>query len=112
MDAGDLFRKRATDLVQTSANAALAESARKFAEKVVERTPYDEGDAQAGWGFDAVPESADFFAGQTVSLVNREPYIRKLEEGSSDQAPKGMLAVTAEEFPDIVKDAARGQGGK
>lgn len=112
MGAGDLFRKRATDLMREASNETLAKAARTLEENVVDRTPELSGKAKHGWEFDKAPESVDFFGGETATLRNREPHIRKLERGSSDQAPRGMLAVSAAEFPGVVKDAARRRGGK
>ena len=63
--------------------------------RVVERTPVKTGQAREGW------EKTD------SGIFNTLPYIEKLEEGSSDQAPNGMLRITLEEsqeiFDEIVK---------
>lgn len=38
-------------------------------------------------------------------LANNLPYAMALENGHSDQAPKGMVGLTALEFPQIVRQA-------
>lgn len=43
--------------------------------------------------------------GQTVFIINNLPYAVPLENGSSQQAPNGMLAITVAEWDGIVKDA-------
>ena len=49
-----------------------------------------------------VSASAGFEVGDTIYLANNLPYIRKLEEGSSQQAPAGMVALSVQEFSAIV----------
>jgi hypothetical protein len=61
----------------------------------------------------ATAASAGFKAGDTIYLTNNLPYIRKLEEGGypdgpktvggfSTQAPAGMVALTVQEFAQVV----------
>jgi hypothetical protein len=61
----------------------------------------------------ATAASAGFRAGDTIYLTNNLPYIRKLEEGGypdgpktvggfSTQAPAGMVALTVQEFAQVV----------
>lgn len=45
-------------------------------------------------------------AGTVFYLTNTLPYIMRLEEGSSKQAPAGMVATTLLEFPGVVQTAA------
>lgn len=40
-------------------------------------------------------------------LVNNLPYAKRLEEGWSTQAPKGMVKLAVLEFQDIVREAAQ-----
>ena len=62
----------------------------------------------------ATAASAGFDAGDTIFLTNNLPYIMKLEEGGypdgpktvngfSRQAPAGMVALTVQEFAQVVK---------
>jgi hypothetical protein len=50
----------------------------------------------------ATAASAGFKAGDTIYLTNNLPYIRRLEEGYSQQAPAGMVALTVQEFAQVV----------
>ena len=43
-----------------------------------------------------------FNAGETIFFANNLPYARRLEEGYSQQAPAGMVALTVQEFQSIV----------
>lgn len=42
-----------------------------------------------------------------IFLLNNLPYIERLEDGSSSQAPSGMVKITLEEYPYIVEDAVK-----
>ena len=46
-------------------------------------------------------------AGVKVLMVNNVPYSVELELGSSQQAPHGVVRVTAEEFAQAARNAAR-----
>ena len=97
---------------------------------VVKKTPVDTGRARANWVISVeVPSSAPplpdgkTFSGQeatafankelvelskikpfsNVFISNNMPYIEVLEDGSSDQAPEGMLAVTLTEVERDIK---------
>lgn len=96
--------------------------------RLVERTPVDEGTARANWKAElgsyststtkdkdpsgtstpaeiaAVAEGVK--AGDVVFVTNSLPYIGQLEHGSSKQAPRGMVSVTAREFQAIAREAA------
>ena len=43
-------------------------------------------------------------AGDRISLVNNLPYSEVLENGSSTQAPAGMVGLTVQEFDRIVRE--------
>jgi hypothetical protein len=45
-------------------------------------------------------------AGKIIFLTNTLPYILRLEEGYSKQAPIGMVYTTLREFPQVVESAA------
>ena len=63
----------------------------------------DATDTQAGPTFRKVVSATEGFdVGDTIYLANNLPYIRRLEEGSSQQAPQGMVALTVQEFSAIV----------
>ena len=74
-------------------------------------TPIDEGTARNNWitsldaaRFDIVDAEEqvpqDFRLGQTIYIQNNLPYINKLNEGHSDQAPNGF-------FEQAVRDTER-----
>jgi hypothetical protein len=42
-------------------------------------------------------------AGDTIYFANNLPYARRLEDGYSQQAPAGMVALTIQEFQSIVR---------
>ena len=50
----------------------------------------------------AAAAAAGVKAGDIIYLANNLPYAMRLEEGYSDQAPGGMVALTAQEFKSIV----------
>lgn len=93
---------------------------------VVLATPVDTGRARGGWnvginnvnleetkqdksGRDTISENeqtiqtADF--GDSVFISNNVDYITYLEDGSSDQAPNGMVAKTVRRFPQFVRES-------
>lgn len=57
---------------------------------------------------DAYRLSMTIKIGDTISFVNNLPYNIRLEYGYSDQAPGGMVRLTAAQWPLIVKDVVRG----
>lgn len=93
---------------------------------VITRTPVDTGRARANWNAQIGSEDGstsdsrtasqaqaqarraadNFKPGTVLFLTNGLPYIRKLEYGSSKQAPSGMVRITAEEFASAVRRAA------
>lgn len=89
---------------------------------IIIKTPVDEGRARGNWQASigkpktgeidregesgAMSEAASIAQtvqiGQVFYLSNNLPYIQPLEEGSSTQAPAGMLAVTVANFEKTV----------
>jgi hypothetical protein len=53
----------------------------------------------------AIPEEA---AGKVYYLMNNVDYAVAIEEGHSRQAPQGLVALTAIEFPQMVAQAVQG----
>jgi hypothetical protein len=98
--------------------------------RVVRRTPVDTGRLRGNWQIDinktpsgtkeTVDPSGSAFTrevtgkskrldiGDTAVMVNNLPYAKPIEEGSSTQAPRGMVAVTRMEFRRIVERIAKG----
>jgi len=50
---------------------------------------------------------ARFTLADTIHLSNNLPYIQRLENGWSQQAPAGMVAVTVNEFERVIESEAR-----
>ena len=95
---------------------------------VINDTPVDTGRARANWqpAVNRVADTAlsatdasgaatiakvvdtlkELRPGDTFTLVNNVPYILALEDGSSKQAPQGMLKRNLERFPGVVRAAA------
>lgn len=93
--------------------------------RVIMRTPVDEGRARANWqvAINSIPSGtldlndkegsatinaadaamAGLRAGDTIYLANNLPYIQKLEDGSSKQAPAGMVGLAVQDFQDIAR---------
>lgn len=105
--------------------------------RLMRKTPVDTGRARANWraGVGAPERDIDedldasdiqvvaktqeaeiessFGAGRRGFVTNALPYIPPLEDGSSDQAPQGMIKVTAQELEGVkervVAKLRRGQ---
>lgn len=105
--------------------------------RLIRRTPVDTGRARGNWnvGVNQIDRSvadenmdpsgrtsiqvgqatilADFKAGDVGYVTNGLPYIPALEDGSSQQAPEGMVKVTAAEVRPLVgkilAEVARGE---
>lgn len=91
--------------------------------EVVERTPVDTGRAKGNWfaqvnGYSSATDEtagandsgylqviSGFAMGDFITLTNNLPYAMRLEYGWSDQAPGGMVRLTAQRWQPIV-DAA------
>lgn len=93
--------------------------------RVILRTPVDTGRARGNWqvSIGSVPNgtldindkdgsatvskataaSVGLRAGDVIYLVNNLPYINRLEDGYSGQAPAGMVGLTVQEFQTLVK---------
>jgi hypothetical protein len=96
----------------------MRESVAEAGARIIERTPVDTGFARANWfptlngqiaagGGGAVVASVSYSSakiGDRLGLVNNTEYIKALEYGSSQQAPQGMVRVTARQWPQIVQE--------
>lgn len=123
------FQKASDKTVREHVNGTMRAAAKDFGRVLVDRTPESDGDAKGNWraakrssrrfveGADASSEQpsneaaidgTDFYKGESVTWSNGAPYIWKLERGSSDQAPAGMLAVTTGDWPTILQRAEAG----
>lgn len=107
--------------VEPNANLMVQDAAAAFLEEVVSRTPVDSGQAVSSWkvGLNYIPRGVRTFSpgafgstasanrsavlsselpkvrrrrtGQTISVVNTAPYISRLNDGTSAQAPAGFI---------------------
>lgn len=106
----------------------IRQTVQEMGQRIVMRTPVDTGAARGGWwpalgmtpqlgGGAADPGgqatvsriamvAAQMKPGDVFTLANNIKYIRKLEYGSSKQAPGGMMRITAAEGEQIVEDMA------
>lgn len=64
------------------------------------RTPVDTGRARGNW-------QVEFNGPQSATISNNLPYIERLENGWSQQAPAGMVRVTLSEFERKLAKAAK-----
>lgn len=116
------IRDRADQLVRAVALEAHG--------RLMRKTPVDTGRARANWNVQVggpdrsndpsksesdVPATeqagrseilGEFEAGRSVFLTNSLPYIPVLEDGHSDQAPNGMIKVTAKELEPLTQQVA------
>lgn len=68
-------------------------------EEAVKATPKDKGKARRGWHIRKGTNPTESTAIQKeTKIVNRTPYIGRLEKGHSKQAPRGILKPTLEAF--------------
>lgn len=65
---------------------------------------YDESERGVATINAAAAVALNVKAGDIIYLVNNLPYGPVLEGGSSDQAPQGMVALTVQEFQEIVNE--------
>lgn len=89
--------------------------------KVSMKTPVDTGRARANWNVSAgspdrsvtedtsaqVPTLKKGDGEEAIYITNSLPYIGKLEDGSSDQAPSGMVSITMAEVEAGIKNVIR-----
>lgn len=98
--------------------------------RLIVRSPVDTGRFRAAWRFQedtlvavgpipdggssdsplpapAPPDLPERVIGRRFYIVNNVSYGQALEEGGSNQAPNGMVRLTAKDWPQIVRRAAR-----
>lgn len=118
--------KETAERVKAGELEARKEIAFEVAYRIISRTPVDTGEARANWNLglerndtttthepDSSGQSAISRAQEVLSrmqtnntrifITNALPYINRLENGWSDQAPNGMVQVTLAEFPDFAR---------
>lgn len=120
----ELTERRKGDLEAASRQAMIL-----AAQSIVLRSPVDTGRFRANWQFgvgalnSATTTSEDPSGAATISALqgainnakiggvwyatNSLPYANRLEYGWSDQAPGGMVRLTAQELPDMIRSYLR-----
>ena len=111
--------------IQDRINRQLQGATAALGTRVIQGTPVRDGFARANWNFavgapdttnqdkgnqseaELVASVPDFRVGMVAYFINSLPYIRRLEYGWSDQAPKGMLRLNVAEWGDINREVAR-----
>lgn len=95
--------------------------------KVVSRTPVKTGRLRKSWrptinspsvslkkanGDAIITKVSQAKLGDSIFLVNNLPYAQKIEAGSSNQAPAGMVRVTVAEYQKIINEnVIKAKGG-
>lgn len=107
--------KSATGQVSKAMNRTWKRSVVQAFTNVIQMTPVDTGAARNSWllgqqNDGAIGETRLTINGQkipdiggTLLLYSNLPYIEPLETGWSTQAPQGMVKVTVNRWPAIVK---------
>lgn len=108
----DFDIKKASEMMDLSLDETTRAVALSVYRGVTLKTPVDTGRARANWNLSVSKpdlsvnknatsiKSAHLNKGdgkQDIWITNNLPYIKVLENGSSKQAPKGMVAVTMNE---------------
>jgi len=84
------------DKLMDVTNEILEEAKKEMLKRIKDRTPVDTGRARDGW-----------YINTDGDIANPHEYVKYLEFGSSDQAPQGMVRITALEAESIIKQMAR-----
>lgn len=122
------------DKQEKKLRALASEAIQDAAEQTIVRTPVDTGFARASWWASINSDSGDAPAeeektsgvagsvitiarlsvtidgtdlGDKLTIGNSASYIAALENGHSKQAPNGMVAVTVNEWPQVVNRVAQ-----
>jgi len=115
--------RKLAEFSDTNYEAVVAETVVDLFRAILERTPIDTGRAIANWFIDFDPESDpgeyDYVNARgfdyslsdadTIWIYNNLEYIIPLEEGWSDQAPQGMVALSLREFSQFLSNSAKKQ---
>lgn len=107
--------KSATGVMQRNMNTTWKRSVVQAFTQTVLKTPVDTGAARNSWligeqnsgqvGVDTLTINSQRIPdiGGQVLLYSNLPYIEFLEDGSSQQAPQGMVKVTVQQWPGILR---------
>lgn len=125
----ELDIKKFKEKVKDRSKLVLQKTALEIHKGVVVSTPVDTGRARAGWdvGINNVTPGAAANMGKTIQEIvnageltikqaeaddaifvsNNVNYIEFLENGSSEQAPNGMVKKTLRRFPQFVRKSTQ-----
>lgn len=107
--------KQAAGSINKQIDRTWRKSVAKAFNQVITSTPFDTGQARRSW---LMGDNNDGSVGATqlnitermvpavggsVLLYSNLPYIERLEDGSSNQAPNGMVKTTVASWPNIVR---------
>lgn len=129
--SNDQFKRNFAKLMERAGKKSemvVRASALAVGASLIQRTPVDTGRAKANWvpGIGQVNTTTtgeinadaalaninqalqNWKPGLTIWLCNSLPYIKRLEDGWSKQAPAGMVRLTVVEWKDSVRRAAEG----
>lgn len=107
--------KQATGSINKQIDRTWRRSVSRAFNQVINSTPVDTGQARNSWLMGDnndgavgsrplnVSERMVPVVGNSVLLYSNLPYIEKLENGSSNQAPNGMVKVAVAAWPNIVR---------
>ena len=105
------------DKVEKAATKIFRGTALSLCGKIIVRTPVDTGRLRGNWQvtLNAAPtgildstkvqdagDAKRAKLGDSVYIINNLPYAEVIENGSSKQAPQGMVKVSVAEFKNIV----------
>lgn len=116
---------RLGDFIIGDVNQIIRKSTLDLWSAIVESTPHDTGRAKNNWSIDTRHTQEVYEAGRQYSphmsfnpdinapviyIYNNLEYIVPLEEGHSQQAPRGMVAVNLARFTDHFTSEAQRMG--
>jgi len=81
--------KQLTEALQKAVEATVSSTAKVFQVAAKKNTPIRSGNARRNWNKKTRQEG--------FAVENRVPYIERLEQGSSKQAPRGIVRPTLRE---------------
>lgn len=123
MDFGDQIAAF-SEKTEEKISVAVRKISLELFSRVILKTPVDTGRARANWqvAIGGAPDgtleledksgtatisaatatASGLRAGDVIFLVNNLPYIQRLEDGYSGQAPAGMVGLSIQEFQQIA----------
>jgi hypothetical protein len=132
MSAANEAKRNGDRVVHAAVNAMMRGLGFRAQSALIDKTPRDTGRAAGNWNISTgAPDTStnesmteagiaakkaegeatiariDFAKGEEMYATNGLPYIQALEDGHSQQAPAGMVAVTVQELRPVADQIAR-----